>query len=109
MNPIETIRRTAEQTLGPFALPVELWADAITDTLSLVRGSVPGDTLDEWDPVYIRRTLPSLWGALSVYFRPEVRGLEHIPARGRLCSSATTRGNAHRRQLRTRGRLLPPL
>jgi 1-acyl-sn-glycerol-3-phosphate acyltransferase len=82
VNPIETIRRTAEQTLGPFALPVELWADAITDTLGLVRGSVPGDTLDEWDPEYIRRTLPSLWGALSVYFRPEVRGLEHIPAEG---------------------------
>jgi 1-acyl-sn-glycerol-3-phosphate acyltransferase len=50
--------------------------------LNLARGSVPGDTLDEWDPEYIRRTLPSLWGALSVYFRPEVRGLEHIPTEG---------------------------
>jgi 1-acyl-sn-glycerol-3-phosphate acyltransferase len=82
MNAIESIRRTAEQTLGPFALPVELWADGISDMLDLVRGSVPGDKLDEWDSEYIRRTLPRLWWALSVYFRPDVRGLEHIPGEG---------------------------
>jgi 1-acyl-sn-glycerol-3-phosphate acyltransferase len=82
VTPIETIRRAAGRTLGPFALPVELWADGVTDLVGLLRGSIPGDDLDEWDPDYIRRTLGALWGALSVYFRPEVRGLENVPPEG---------------------------
>ncbi len=34
------------------------------------------------DPVFVRRTLPLLWPALQAWFRPEVRGLEHIPDSG---------------------------
>ena len=90
VNPIEVIRRTAEQTLGPLALPVELWADGLTDVLNLLRGSVLGDDLDEWDPEYISRTLPALWAVLSVYFRPDVRGLERIPAEGPALLVGTT-------------------
>ena len=34
------------------------------------------------DPHYIRKTLPALRAMSDVYFRPEVRGLENIPADG---------------------------
>src|SRR5215210_1377651 len=82
MTPIDTVRRAAGRALGPFALPIELWADGISDLARLLRGSVPGGELEEWDPDYIRRTLSSLRGALSVYFRPQVGGLENIPEDG---------------------------
>jgi 1-acyl-sn-glycerol-3-phosphate acyltransferase len=82
LTPTDILRRAAGRALGPLALPVELWADGVSDLLGLVRGSIPGDDLDEWDPGYIRRTLGSLWAALSVYFRPDVRGLGHIPVEG---------------------------
>jgi 1-acyl-sn-glycerol-3-phosphate acyltransferase len=34
------------------------------------------------DPEFIRRTLPLLWPPLRTWFRPEIRGLERIPADG---------------------------
>ena len=34
------------------------------------------------DPAFVRRTLPMLWPLLRVWFRPEVRGLDEIPAEG---------------------------
>ena len=34
------------------------------------------------DPDFVRRTLPLLWALLRTWFRPEVRGLEHIPETG---------------------------
>jgi len=40
-----------------------------------------GDPLGERDPSFIRRTLPT-FRLLSQYFRPKVRGLEHIPSEG---------------------------
>ena len=40
------------------------------------------DPLDLRDPAYIRRTLPALRAMSAVYFRAEIRGLEHVPARG---------------------------
>jgi 1-acyl-sn-glycerol-3-phosphate acyltransferase len=43
---------------------------------------VPPADLDERDPDYIRETLPRLWMLASLYFRAEVRGLEHIPEEG---------------------------
>ena len=47
------------------------------------------------DPEYIARTLPA-WRALSrLYFRADVRGMDHIPARRvRCCWSATTRAGS---------------
>jgi 1-acyl-sn-glycerol-3-phosphate acyltransferase len=43
---------------------------------------VPAADLDERDPDYIRETLPGLWMLASLYFRAEVRGLDHIPEHG---------------------------
>jgi 1-acyl-sn-glycerol-3-phosphate acyltransferase len=43
---------------------------------------VPTADLDERDPDYIRDTLPRLWMLASLYFRAEVRGLQHIPEEG---------------------------
>jgi 1-acyl-sn-glycerol-3-phosphate acyltransferase len=43
---------------------------------------VPAADLDERDPDYIRETLPRLWMLASLYFRADVRGLEHIPEDG---------------------------
>src|SRR5829696_472114 len=40
------------------------------------------DPLDLRDPEYIRRTLPALRAMSELYFRADVRGLDHIPARG---------------------------
>ena len=34
------------------------------------------------DPGWIDRTVPLIWPVLSAWFRPEVRGLDRIPARG---------------------------
>jgi 1-acyl-sn-glycerol-3-phosphate acyltransferase len=39
---------------------------------------VPSDR----DPGYIRNTVRSMWPLLAVWFRPEVHGLDRIPARG---------------------------
>jgi 1-acyl-sn-glycerol-3-phosphate acyltransferase len=38
--------------------------------------------LTERDPDYIRRTLPLIWPVLNAWFRPDIRGLDRIPARG---------------------------
>ena len=40
------------------------------------------DPLDLRDPEYIRRTLPALRAMSELYFRADVRGLDHVPARG---------------------------
>ena len=40
------------------------------------------DELGNRDPDYIREYLPMLWLLASYWFRAEVRGLQHIPARG---------------------------
>jgi hypothetical protein len=48
----------------------------------LVPGSRGGDPLAERDPEFIRATLPVYSALTNAYFRPKVRGLEHIPAQG---------------------------
>jgi len=40
------------------------------------------DVLEHRDPAFVARTLPALWAVLRPYFRPDVRGLERIPAEG---------------------------
>jgi 1-acyl-sn-glycerol-3-phosphate acyltransferase len=47
-----------------------------------VASRVPTADLDERDPDYIRNMLPGAWLVASLYFRAEVRGLEHVPAEG---------------------------
>src|SRR3954468_5393017 len=65
--------------------------DSLVQTLgavgSDVTGAVPGanrerDWFEMRDPEYIRRTLPGLKTLTDVYHRPEVRGLDNIPAEG---------------------------
>ena len=48
----------------------------------LAPGGGNGDPLAERDPDYIRTTLPAYRALTDLYFRPKVRGLEHIPAEG---------------------------
>jgi 1-acyl-sn-glycerol-3-phosphate acyltransferase len=38
--------------------------------------------LDDRDPDAMRETLPGLWLLVSLWFRPDVRGLHHLPAEG---------------------------
>jgi 1-acyl-sn-glycerol-3-phosphate acyltransferase len=44
-----------------------------------VLGGLRGDEPDDWNPEYIRRTLPLLKSTFGNYFRGEVRGLGNIP------------------------------
>ena len=44
--------------------------------------SPPDDPLTARDPDFIRATLPAYRLLTNLYFRPKVRGLEHIPAEG---------------------------
>jgi len=55
---------------------------AIAAVAEQAQKRVPAADLDERDPDYIRETLPRLWMLASLYFRAQVRGLEHIPAEG---------------------------
>lgn len=38
--------------------------------------------LDDRDPDAMRETLPGLWILVSLWFRPDVRGLHHLPSEG---------------------------
>src|SRR3954454_17927911 len=58
------------------------WGRMAVDDFAHLGRTLDGDTLDGWDPDYIRRVLP-LWRAvLNTYFRGEGRGLENIPKDG---------------------------
>ena len=57
--------------------------------LSLVTGQVKRflprlrvGNLDDRDPDAIREMLPGMWLLITAWFRPDVRGLHHIPAKG---------------------------
>ena len=41
----------------------------------------PGD-LDNRDPDFMREVLPATWLFVSAWFRPDIRGLHHIPGDG---------------------------
>src|SRR3954454_16288738 len=56
-------------------------AAAATDSASVVNG-LRGDDPDDWDPDYIRRTLPLMRTSFGTYFRGEVRGMDNIPTDG---------------------------
>jgi 1-acyl-sn-glycerol-3-phosphate acyltransferase len=45
-------------------------------------GHTPDEWIEDWDPDYIRRTVPAMRLFADVYHRAEVRGLENIPAEG---------------------------
>ena len=55
---------------------------AIRVAADAIASRVPRADLDERDPDYIRESLPQLWLIASLYWRAEVRGLQHIPEDG---------------------------
>jgi 1-acyl-sn-glycerol-3-phosphate acyltransferase len=69
----------------PLSVPTSV-AEAIARLVGAIadqaQSRVPKADLDERDPDYIRETLPGLWMLASLYFRAEVRGLDHIPEHG---------------------------
>ena len=54
-------------------------ANVAGDWANALRGDLGGSDPDEWDPDYIRATLPIWRTVFNTYFRSEVRGLEKIP------------------------------
>src|SRR5437588_1119190 len=75
LDPLEATLRMA----GVAAADV---ADAV-DVLGVAGdGSPAEDWLDARDPEYIAQTLPALRAMSRLYFRGEVRGLEHVPEDG---------------------------
>jgi 1-acyl-sn-glycerol-3-phosphate acyltransferase len=82
MTTIDFMRRVGDRAPGPLKGLVELGTAAAHDALDVATWLDHGDDLDEWDPEYIRRTLPLNRAVYGSYFRGEVRGLEHIPPRG---------------------------
>ncbi len=67
----------------------EIFSQALTATRATASvmardllGSRAEDPLAERDPRFIRQTLPAYSRAAQLYFRPKVRGLEQIPAKG---------------------------
>jgi 1-acyl-sn-glycerol-3-phosphate acyltransferase len=71
------------RALGQGADAVRASAEAVLGDLNPVdRGPNHADPLSERDPDFIRATLPAYSALTDLYFRPKVRGLEHIPAEG---------------------------
>ena len=66
--------------------PVEAYARmAVAVGEDLATAVLPGGERDPFllrDPAYIARTLPALRMTSDLYFRADVRGVEHIPAEG---------------------------
>ena len=77
LNPLRGLARHAPSPVnGVFAIGGRMLSD-VAHTFEK-----HGDDLDDWDPDYIRQTLPFLKATFGNYFRGEVRGLENIPAEG---------------------------
>lgn len=82
MTTVDFMRRVGDRAPGPLKGLIELGTAVAHDVLDVATWLDHGDDLDEWDPEYIRRTLPLNRAVFGSYFRGEVRGLEHIPPRG---------------------------
>ncbi len=50
--------------------------------MGLDHGGVASDALGQRDPDCIRRSLPFTWALVAAWFRPDIRGLDRIPAGG---------------------------
>ena len=80
LNPLHQLARVAPP---PFSGMTEIGAAALDDLAAtpgrLLARALPGDSIDEWDPEHIRRTLPFNRALVRAYFRSEVEGMENIP------------------------------
>jgi 1-acyl-sn-glycerol-3-phosphate acyltransferase len=74
------LHKLAKRTPSPLAGALEIGGGYLSDLTGLLDRSV--DDLDQWDPEYVRLTLPLLRQLFGGYFRSETRGLEHVPAEG---------------------------
>jgi len=68
--------------LGPAEAYLRMLAAAGEDLAATVTDRGERDPFALRDPVYIERTLPAVRLASQLYFRSDVRGLEHIPEEG---------------------------
>jgi 1-acyl-sn-glycerol-3-phosphate acyltransferase len=76
---LSELRGTAS---GPLQAYLRMASAVASDVAGAVTGHAGGDPFDLRDPEYIERTLPA-WRLMSnLYFRADVRGLDHIPAEG---------------------------
>jgi 1-acyl-sn-glycerol-3-phosphate acyltransferase len=92
------VTATADRTTdeGPAPEAIGAPAGALSAVTGLVGGALttarrftgalvprlrPGD-LDDRDPDYMREFLPGLWLLCNLWFRPEIRGLHHVPREG---------------------------
>jgi 1-acyl-sn-glycerol-3-phosphate acyltransferase len=76
------LRKALRAPLGPAEAYARMSVAMAED---LVGAAIPGREHDPFllrDPVYIERTLPALRMTSELYFRADVRGLEHIPPEG---------------------------
>jgi 1-acyl-sn-glycerol-3-phosphate acyltransferase len=76
-----------EDLLGSVSAPVEAYLRMLAAAAEDLGGAVVRrgggqDPFDLRDPDYIERTLPALRMSSKLYFRADVRGIEHIPADG---------------------------
>jgi 1-acyl-sn-glycerol-3-phosphate acyltransferase len=78
MSLIGLPRQGLNAVAGGISAAATMAAAAATDLVS----SRPEDPLDDRDPDYIRATKGANLQLVRLYFRPQVRGLEHIPADG---------------------------
>ena len=76
------LRRVEDRLPSPLGGALEIGTAMVADAASLLTGSAAESPLDEWDPEYIRRTLPLLRRLFGTYFRADVHGMENIPADG---------------------------
>ena len=79
---LDGIRRAAGRAPGPLGPMLDIGLSSAGDWVNLVRGAPQANDIDEWDPEYVRRTLPFFSRLFHAYFRSDVRGLEHIPEEG---------------------------
>jgi 1-acyl-sn-glycerol-3-phosphate acyltransferase len=78
-NPLSVLRDAAS---GPLEAYLRMMAAAGSDLTGTLIGREQGDPFELRDPEYIERTLPAFRLVSSLYFRADVRGLDHIPAEG---------------------------
>ena len=69
-------------SLGPAEAYMRMLAAIGEDLAATVTDHGERDPFAMRDPVYIERTLPAVRLASQLYFRADVRGLEHIPPEG---------------------------
>ena len=67
---------------GPLEAYLRMMGAAASDVAGAITRHPNGDPFAHRDPAYIERTLPAWRLASNLYFRADVRGLEHIPAEG---------------------------